>query len=53
MRETENRAPKLISNIQKVIKMGFAIYESDLRSKDGHSVIMHDPTIDRTTNGND
>ena len=52
-RDWENRAPEnSISNIQKAIKMDFAIYESDLRvTKDGHFVIMHDPTIDRTTNG--
>jgi len=52
-RDWDNRAPEnSISNIQKAVSMGFAIYESDLRiTKDGHFVIMHDPTIDRTTNG--
>ena len=47
MRDWENRAlENSHPNIQKAIKMGFVIYESDLRvTKDGHFVIMHDPTI--------
>ncbi len=32
--------------------MGFDVCETDLRrSKDGHLVMMHDATVDRTTNG--
>ena len=52
-RDWDNRAPEnSVANIKKSIRMGFEIYESDLQvSKDGHLIIMHDPTVDRTTNG--
>lgn len=41
-----------IANIQNAITQGFEIYESDVRrTLDGVFVIMHDSTIDRTTNG--
>ncbi|MCF6358875.1 MAG: glycerophosphodiester phosphodiesterase family protein [Draconibacterium sp.] len=49
----EDKAPEnSIANIQNAINHGFEIYESDVqRTADGVFVIMHDPTIDRTTNG--
>jgi|LGVF01.1.fsa_nt_gb glycerophosphoryl diester phosphodiesterase len=49
----KDRAPEnSIANIQNAINHGFAIYESDVeRTLDGKFIIMHDPTIDRTTNG--
>ena len=52
-RDWENRAPEnSLVNIDKAVRMGFDVYETDLkRSKDGHFVIMHDATVDRTTNG--
>ena len=52
-RDWENRAPEnSIANIKKAVSMDFEIYESDVRvSKDGHLVIMHDTTVDRTTTG--
>jgi len=48
-----DKAPEnSIANIQNAINHGFEIYESDLqRTLDGKFIIMHDPTIDRTTNG--
>jgi glycerophosphoryl diester phosphodiesterase len=48
-----DKAPEnSIANIQNAINHGFEIYESDLqRTSDGKFIIMHDPAIDRTTNG--
>lgn len=38
--------------IQHCIDMGVDVIELDFRlTKDGHLVAMHDPTVDRTTNG--
>jgi glycerophosphoryl diester phosphodiesterase len=52
-RDWENQAPEnSLVNIDKAVRMGFDVFETDLRqSKDGHFVIMHDATVDRTTNG--
>ncbi len=49
----EDKAPEnSIANIKNAINHGFQIYESDVeRTADGVFIIMHDPTIDRTTNG--
>lgn len=49
----KDKAPEnSIANIQNAINHGFDIYESDIqRTSDGKFIIMHDPTIDRTTNG--
>lgn len=51
--EYKDKAPRnSIANIQNAINQGFEIYESDVRrTLDGVFIIMHDPTIDRTTNG--
>lgn len=39
--------------IENAIQMGVDIIEIDVqRTSDGHIVLMHDPTLDRTTNGN-
>jgi len=53
-RDWANKAPEnSLANIDKAVAMGFDVYETDLRlTRDGHFVIMHDATIDRTTNGN-
>ncbi len=41
-----------VQGIENCIKMGIDIVEIDVRkTKDGHLVLMHDVTIDRTTNG--
>ena len=41
-----------LQGIGNCIKMGIDIVEIDVRkTKDGHFVLMHDETIDRTTNG--
>lgn len=52
-RDWENRAPEnSLANIDKAVRMGFDLYETDIRqSSDGELVIMHDGTVDRTTNG--
>jgi glycerophosphoryl diester phosphodiesterase len=48
----DNAPENSIANIQNAINHGFDIYESDIqRTSDGKFIIMHDPTIDRTTNG--
>ena len=49
----KDKAPEnSIANIQNAIDKGFDIYESDVRrTSDGKFIIMHDSTIDRTTNG--
>ena len=49
----ENRAPEnSLANIDKAVRMNFDVFETDLaQTKDGHIVVMHDPTVDRTTNG--
>ena len=49
----ENRAPEnSLANIDKAVEMNFDVFETDLaQTKDGHIVVMHDPTVDRTTNG--
>lgn len=51
--EYKDKAPEnSVANIQNAINHEFEIYESDVRrSKDGVFIIMHDGTIDRTTNG--
>jgi len=51
--EYQDKAPEnSIANIQNAINQGFEIYESDVcRTLDGVFIIMHDKTIDRTTNG--
>lgn len=47
-----NHPENSIGALQSAIEMGADIAEFDLkRSKDGHLIIMHDRTIDRTTNG--
>src|SRR5437016_9697029 len=41
-----------LSAIRNAIKLGVDYVELDIRAtKDGHLVIMHDGTVDRTTNG--
>ncbi len=49
----KDKAPEnSFANIENAIRQGFELYESDIqRTSDGKFIIMHDPTIDRTTNG--
>ncbi len=51
--DVKDKAPEnSFANIENAIKQGFELYESDVqRTLDGQFIIMHDPTIDRTTNG--
>ncbi|WP_420320121.1 glycerophosphodiester phosphodiesterase family protein [Flagellimonas sp.] len=47
-----NAPENSIQAIQNCIDMGVDMVEIDIReTKDGHLVLMHDETIDRTTNG--
>lgn len=52
-KDFEDKSPEnSMANIQNLINQGFELYESDVqRTKDGKFVIIHDKTIDRTTNG--
>jgi hypothetical protein len=51
--EELDRAPEnSLANVEKAIRMGFDVYETDLwRTSDGEYVIHHDSTLDRTTTG--
>lgn len=41
-----------LANIRNSQKHGYELYETDIqRTKDGHFVIVHDPTIERETSG--
>ena len=41
-----------IYTFQRAVELGVDVIEIDVHStKDGHLVIIHDPTVDRTTNG--
>lgn len=47
-----NYADNALEAIESCIKMGVDVVEIDVaKTKDGHLVLMHDKTIDRTTNG--
>ena len=51
--EEADKAPEnSLATIEKSVRMGFDGYETDLwRTSDGHYVIHHDGTLDRTTTG--
>lgn len=47
-----NHPENSIESIKSCIKMGVDVVEIDVRkTKDGHLMLMHDESIDRTTNG--
>lgn len=47
-----NYADNALEGIESCIKMGVDIVEIDVsKTKDGHLILMHDKTVDRTTNG--
>lgn len=47
-----NYADNCLEGIESCIQMGVDIVEIDVsRTKDGHLILMHDKTVDRTTNG--
>ncbi|MDR3351296.1 MAG: glycerophosphodiester phosphodiesterase family protein [Prevotellaceae bacterium] len=47
-----NYADNALEGIESCIKMGVDIVEVDVaKTKDGHLILMHDKTLDRTTNG--
>lgn len=48
----ENNAENSLSSIEEAIKEEIEMVEIDIRqSKDGHLVLMHDETLERTTSG--
>lgn len=52
--DQEDRAPEnSLVNIDNSQRKGYELFETDIqRTKDGHFVIVHDPTIERETSGN-
>lgn len=49
---SDNAPENSVANIRVCQNKGYELYETDIqRTKDGHFVIMHDPTIDRETTG--
>lgn len=47
-----NYADNCLEGIESCIRMGVDMVEIDVsKTKDGHLVLMHDKTVDRTTNG--
>lgn len=51
--DREDQAPEnSVANVEVAIRRGFDVYETDIqRTADGVFVIVHDPTLDRETNG--
>lgn len=50
--KADNAPENSVANIRVCQRKGYQFYETDLqRTRDGHFVIMHDPTIDRETTG--
>ena len=50
--ENQTSPENTLSAFKKAVSMGAHMIEFDVRmTKDGHLVIMHDKTVDRTTNG--
>lgn len=51
--DRKDEAPEnSVANIEVCYRKGFELYETDIqRTKDGHFVIVHDPTIERETTG--
>jgi len=49
----EYKAPEnSLANIDKAVRLGYDVFETDVsRTKDGRLVLMHDPSVARTTNG--
>lgn len=49
----EYKAPEnSLANIDKAVRLGYDVFETDVsRTKDGHLILMHDPGVNRTTNG--
>jgi arylsulfatase A-like enzyme len=50
--QTDGAPENSVENIRNAARQNYAFYETDIqRTKDGHFVIVHDPTIDRETTG--
>ncbi len=53
MNDRKDGAPEnTIANLEIAIEKGFDVYETDVqRTRDGHFVVVHDPTLERETDG--
>lgn len=51
--DRQDKAPEnSLANIENCERYGYELFETDIqRTKDGHFIIMHDPTIERETSG--
>ena len=49
----EYKAPEnSLPNIDKAVRLGYDVFETDVsRTKDGRLILMHDPSVQTTTNG--
>jgi len=48
---SETHPENTVAAFNEAVRLGVQMIEFDVqRSKDGHAVVMHDPTLDRTTN---
>lgn len=53
LNDKKDKSPEnTIANLEIAIEKGFDVYETDVqRTRDGHFVIVHDPTLERETDG--
>jgi glycerophosphoryl diester phosphodiesterase len=50
--DSAHRPENTLASFQSALEVGAGIVELDVQlSRDGHVVVIHDPTVDRTTNG--
>jgi glycerophosphoryl diester phosphodiesterase len=50
--ESADRPENTLAAFERALEVGLDIIELDVQlSADGHAVVIHDPTVDRTTNG--
>jgi glycerophosphoryl diester phosphodiesterase len=50
--DSAHRPENTLASFQSAVEIGAALVEFDVQlTRDGHVVVIHDPTVDRTTNG--
>jgi glycerophosphoryl diester phosphodiesterase len=50
--DSAHRPENTLTSFQSALEVGAALVEFDVQlTRDGHVVVIHDPTVDRTTNG--
>ena len=50
--DSAHRPENTLASFQSALEVGAALVEFDVQlTRDGHVVVIHDPTVDRTTNG--